>query len=113
PPPTTTSAAATSTTGTASPPAVGTTIRTIAGSGLRGVTIEIGFGFVRKIAAAFNSDGCSRSFGCHFATTHFCALLFEDGFAREPYAVAFDGQHFHQHLIAFFQFIADILDPVL
>src|SRR5882724_1050566 len=93
---TTTSTAATSASGAAAASsAVGTTIRTIAGSGLWGVTIKIGFRFVRKVAAALNSDGRSRSLGCCFASTHFGALLFENGFAREPNAVAFDGQHFH------------------
>src|SRR4029077_5369674 len=98
--------AATTTSSPATPPAgaasassaVGTAIRTIAGPGLRGVTIEIGFRFVRKVTAAFDSDGCSRRLGCRFASTHFCALLFENGFARQPNAIALDGQHFHQHL---------------
>src|SRR5438034_1026887 len=108
----TTSAAATTRAASTSS-AVWTTIRTIAGSGLRSITIEIGFGFVRKVAAAFDSDGCSCSFGCRFASAHFCPLLFEDGFARQPNAVAFDGQYFHQYLIALFQFIADVLDTVL
>src|SRR2546430_3181422 len=95
---TTTSTAATSASGAAATSsAVWTTIRTIAGSGLWGVTIKIGFGFVRKVAAALDGDGCSCSFGCRFTSAHFCPLLFEDGFARQPNAVAFDGQYFHQY----------------
>src|SRR5207244_4507394 len=113
PAPTTTSSAATATGTAATSSAVWTMIRTIAASGLWGVTIKIGFGLVRKVAAALDGDGCSCSFGCRFTSAHFCPLLFEDGFARQPNAVAFDGQYFHQYLIALFQFIADVLDTVL
>ena len=44
---------------------------------------------------------------------HLGALLFQNGFARQLDAIAFDSQHFHQHLIAFFQFVANIFDSVL
>ncbi len=46
------------------------------------------------------------------SSTHFGALLFQNCLPRQLDAVAFDGQHFHQHLIAFFQFIANIFDSV-
>ena len=54
----------------------------------------------------------STVFGGKFAAAHFGALLFEDGFARQADAVAFDGQDFYQHLIAFFQFVANVFDAV-
>jgi hypothetical protein len=47
------------------------------------------------------------------ASTHFCALLFQNSFARKANAVTFDGKHFYQHLIALFQFIANILNAML
>jgi hypothetical protein len=43
---------------------------------------------------------------------HLGALLFQNRLARQLDAVAFDGQNFHQHLVAFFQFIANIFDSV-
>ena len=45
--------------------------------------------------------------------THLRALLFQNRFARKPDAVAFDRQYLHQHLVAFLQFIANILNAVL
>jgi hypothetical protein len=66
---------------------------------------------VRRLSAAAALS--TTIFRGKFAATHFCALLFEDGFARETDAVAFDGQDFYQHLIAFFQFIADVFNAVL
>ena len=93
-----------------------------AGSGYGCIAVEVGF-VVGEIGAAF--DGQRRSmcgfapsalasavFRRKFAATHFCALFLEDGFARQANAVAFDGQHFYQYLVAFFQFVADILDAV-
>jgi hypothetical protein len=44
--------------------------------------------------------------------THFGALLLQDRLARQLDAVTFDGQNFHEHLVAFFQFIANIFDSV-
>ena len=54
----------------------------------------------------------SACFGRRRSTTHFRALLFQNCLAGQLDAVAFDGQNFHQHLVAFFQFIANILDSV-
>ncbi len=45
-------------------------------------------------------------------TAHLGALLFQNCLARELDAVAFHGQNFHQDLVAFFQFIANIFDSV-
>jgi hypothetical protein len=44
--------------------------------------------------------------------THLGALLFQNRLPGQLDAVAFDGQNLHQHLVAFFQFIANILDSV-
>ena len=44
--------------------------------------------------------------------THLGALLFQNCLAGQLDAVAFDGQNFHQHLVAFFQFVANIFDSV-
>src|ERR1700687_2613044 len=38
---------------------------------------------------------------------HFFALLAQNRFARQADFVAFDGQHFHQHLVVFFELLAD------
>ena len=51
--------------------------------------------------------------GGQFPAAHFRALLLKNGFARKPDPVAFDGQHFHQDLIALLELIADVLDTVL
>src|SRR5260370_237278 len=45
-------------------------------------------------------------------SAHFSALLFQNCLPRKLDPVAFDGQDFHQHLVAFFQFIANIFDSV-
>jgi hypothetical protein len=52
---------------------------------------------VSRFAAAVSS-----TIGRKLAAAHLGALLLEDGFARQANAVAFDGQHLHQHLVAFF-----------
>ena len=94
-----------------------------AASGYRGVAVEVGF-VVGEVGAAFDGQCGSMSrftaaafsstaFRRKFAAAHLGALLLENGFARQPDAVAFDGQHLHQHLVAFLQFVADILDAVL
>src|ERR1019366_634918 len=44
---------------------------------------------------------------------HLGALLFQNRLPRQFDPVAFDRQNLHQHLVAFFQFIANILDSVL
>src|SRR5579864_1549968 len=51
-----------------------------------------------------------RSGSC---SAHFCALLFQNSFAREANAIALDGEYFHQHLIAFFQLVANIFNAML
>src|SRR6202043_692126 len=68
-----------------------------------------------EIRAAFNSDrsGHRRRFHGSLPAPHLRALLLEHCFTRKPDAVAFHRQHLHQHLVAFFQFVANILDPVL
>src|SRR5580704_4504847 len=84
-----------------------------AGSGYGGIAVEVGF-IVGKIGAAFDGQRRSMSgfttaalssavFRWKLAAAHFRALFLEDGFARQAYAVAFDGQHLNQHLVAFFQ----------
>src|SRR5579862_2558091 len=83
----------------------------------RVVPVEIGFirGLLFEIAPAFDChrrDWCSR-FGRSFATTHLGALFLENRLARQADPVPFDGQHLHQHLVAFFEFVPDVLDPVL
>src|SRR5262245_15697198 len=65
-----------------------------------------------KISAAFDghsAHGILRG----IAAAHLGALLFENRLARKPDAVAFYGEHFHQHLVAFLQFIANIGNAVL
>jgi hypothetical protein len=47
------------------------------------------------------------------ATTHLRPLLFQDGLARKPNAVALNRQHLHQNLITFLEFVADILNAML
>ena len=85
-------------------------------------TVEVGFLVFAEIASTFKGDSffattrlrrgsfttviSGRRSGCSFTsfTTLSCqlgALLFQDGLARQLDAVAFDGQDFHQHLIAF------------
>src|SRR6202022_1191361 len=63
--------------------------------------------------SGFTAALSSTIFRWKFAAAHFRALLFEDSFARQSNAIALDGQHFYQHLVAFFQFIANVLDAVL
>src|SRR5579884_802452 len=43
---------------------------------------------------------------------HLGALLAEDGFARKANAIAFDGEHLDQDLVAFFEFVANVLDAM-
>ncbi len=44
---------------------------------------------------------------------HLRALLFQNRLARQLDAIAFNRQHLDQHLIAFFQLVANIVDAVL
>jgi hypothetical protein len=106
----------TSTTITASASAVATTVRTR--TAITGATFAVAVE-VRLIARGLGEflaalDGKDFALG-DFPTfgSHLRALLFQDRFARETDAVAFDGKHFYKDLIAFFQFVADVLDAVL
>src|SRR5262249_25821502 len=89
-------------------------------------TIEVGLAglvFV-EVATTFDRDGffrlrplrprCFTAFrsGSAFAIAaargrHLGALLFENGFAGQLDAIAFDAQDLHQHLVAFLQFVTD------
>src|SRR5262249_39454019 len=86
---------------------------------MRNIAIEVWFvfGFLAKIAAAFDGHGRGRRpfspFGRDFPATHLGALLLENGLAREPNAIAFHGKDLYQHLVAFFQFVANVLNAVL
>ena len=89
-------------------------------------TVKVGLLVGVKIGAAFD-HGCWRSVGLRnfrggsrcslqfrrWSPTHFRALLFQDRFARQLDAVAFDSQHFHQHLVALFQLVANLFNSVL
>ena len=87
----------------------------------RVIPIEVWLGLIVEIPAALDRqsrDWCSCRFASairrrRFSATHLRALLFQNRFARQPDAIAFDRQHLHQHLVAFFQFVANILDAML
>jgi hypothetical protein len=64
-------------------------------------------------AAAAGATFSTFAFGWRFSAAHLGALLFQDGLARQLDAIAFNGQHLHQDLIAFFQLVANIVDAVL
>src|SRR5512146_1029411 len=86
----------------------------IAASGILAVAVKVGFVAFRELFPAF--DGHDAAFADRLATTfgrHFRALLFQNGLTRETNPVAFHGQDFHEDLIAFLQFVADVLDAVL
>src|SRR6185437_3029163 len=82
--------------------------------------LELGTAFERQRRSAcrnrlrfrlgFSLDRGSRR---RSAAAHFRALLFENRFARKTNAVAFDGEHFHQDLIAFLQLVANIFNAML
>src|SRR3954465_1368674 len=133
--------ATTATTSTAASTATGTTTaaRTIsaaiASAGTRRLrsidTIEVWLIAFFEVSAPLESQSATRNRRGHshrfrrtsfFPTlailrrrsaTHLCALLFQDGFAREANAIAFNRQHFHQHLIAFFQLVANVFNAML
>src|SRR5580693_703876 len=124
----TTSSAATARPSTAA--AISTAVRTIAGATFSrarrgyacdGITIEVRL-IIGEIPAAFDSQRRSDStlavawlhaLWSRLATAHLCALLLEDGLARKPNAITFNRKHFHQHLIAFLQLVAHILNAML
>ena len=68
------------------------------------VAVEIWLRLFFEIASTFNRYGSSSALalGRSFAPAHLRALFFENRFARQPNAIAFYGQHFHQNLVAFF-----------
>jgi hypothetical protein len=93
---------------------------------LRRITVEVGF-VIGEITTAFDSQGwllrtmafavsialsVAIVFALNFGSAHLRALFFQNRFTRKADSVSFDGQHFDQNLIAFFQFIADILDAM-
>ena len=89
--------------------------------------VEVRFSFVRKISAALNhhrsgqyrsGSRCNLAFPGHrrrraLPAAHLGALLFQNRLTRQTDAIAFHRQHLHQHLIAFFQLIADIGNSML
>jgi hypothetical protein len=93
----------------------------------RSVTVEVWL-VVGEIRTTFNGERTAalrRSRNCvlrfartvvairrSFTPAHLRALLFQNSFARETDAVAFHRQHFHEYLIAFFQFVANVRDAV-
>src|SRR5262249_55913689 len=115
-------------------------MRTIGAPGAHGFAVrifavEVRFAvFVGEVAAALKGDGFFGSrrhwlapllpalaFGRRSTVAlaargrlrHFCTLLFQNRFARQLDAVAFDAQDLHQHLIALFELVADFADAVL
>lgn len=100
--------------------AISTAFRTTI-SADRGVAVEVGF-VVGEVGAAFDGQGCCASrfaadvgaatIGRDLATPHFGALFLEDGFTRQTDAVAFNGQNLDQHLVAFFQLVANVFDAM-
>jgi hypothetical protein len=133
---TTTTSAATSTATRTATAAARTISAAIAGTrGLRGIdAIEVGFITLFELSAAFERQASAGNWRCdcngihlssffsaftfaaiggRSATTHFRALLFQDSFARKANTIAFNGQYFHQHLIAFFQLVTNIFNAVL
>src|SRR5262252_2452016 len=71
--------------------------------------------FVSRLVSTFEGDTAARlaAFFRSLAAAHLGALLLEDGLPRQLNAVAFDGQHLDQDLVAFFQFIANIIYAML
>src|SRR5215469_2108204 len=84
------------------PAAIGTTAATTWMRGL--VSIEVRFRrlFFRKFGATLQRHRRSRrrSFGWGLAGSHFCPLFFQNCLARQSDAVAFNGKHLNQNLIA-------------
>jgi hypothetical protein len=107
--------------------------RRLSGASQRVHTVEVGFFIPFKIGAALDyrcgralCDAYSRDRSAsrsgllsavavrwrRSTATHLGALLFENRLARQLDAVALDGQNFYQHLIAFFQLIANVFNSV-
>src|ERR1700682_5448858 len=104
--------------------------RTISGSGTHmrsafAIKVRFGVWLIGKISPALNHQRArqsrfavprrryARSWRRSFPATHLRALLFQNRLARQPDAVAFHGQHFHQHLIPFLQLVANIGNAML
>src|SRR5919201_5319499 len=76
-------------------------------------TIEVGFALAfDEFGSAFDGHGTDRVLRW-ITTAHLRALLLQDGLARKANAIAFDGEHFYQHLIALLQFIAHVGNAML
>src|SRR4051794_5136739 len=75
---------------------------------------------VVELRAPFDGQRGRRCRGAPFfdafrqrLAAHLRTLLFQDGLARKPYAVALDCQHLHQHPVAFLEFVLDVLNAML
>src|SRR6516162_6380643 len=86
---------------------------TIAISPRRPAVLAVVVRLVGSFVPAFERHARLNRLGHRLAAAHLGALLFEDGLARQLDAIAFDGQHLHQDLVAFFQFVANIVDAML
>jgi hypothetical protein len=63
--------------------------------------------------SGFFSTAAFNSTLRHRRSAHLRALLFQNRFARKLNAVAINSQHFHEYLIALFQLVANIFNPML
>ena len=89
------------------------------------IEVRLTLRLIRKIPAAFDHQRSTRhwlaldrrsdaaAFDSAARCRHLRALLFQNRLARQPDPVAFHCQHLHQHLIAFFQLVADIGNTML
>src|SRR5437870_3772549 len=94
--------------------AIGTAVATRACLWLRlhCIAVEVGFSVLfLEVPAALNGHSRSRS-RRRFPAAHLGALFLQNGLTRKPDAIAFHRQHLHQHLIALFQFVANIFDAM-
>ena len=109
----------TASTAAARPSAAAATTAVVTRSGLlaafTAITVKVLFRFVGALVPAFKGHASAgrRTFRSLFAAAHLGALLLQDGLARQLNAIAVDGQYLHQHLIAFLQLVANIVDAML
>src|SRR5580704_14514048 len=115
----TTAGTSTTTTGTAAttgtPTAIGATL-----AAAFAIEVRLRAGLVSPLMSALEGNcwfGASAStavaaFRSRFASAHLGALFLQDGLARQLDTVAVNRQHLHQHLVAFFQLIANIIDAM-
>ena len=94
-------------------PAVSTTAPAVAITARRTVVRAVVIWLVGGLMSAFERHRNAIALVRSLATAHLGALLLQDRLARQLDAVALDGQHLHQNLIAFLQLIAHIVDTVL